>query len=98
MDLNSAPRALPLGRVRTDWPGLLPHRPHGLSDDIVAERFEALIIQSLLRSARAARLGDDGLGSGGETVRDLQDRQRAEAIARAAPLGVARLLAREAAR
>ena len=98
MDLNPAPRALPLPRVRTDWPGTAAARAPQRPEAAVARQFEALIVESLLRSARAAKLGDDGLGASGDTVHDLQDRQRAEAIARAAPLGVARLLAREAAR
>lgn len=60
-----------------------------------AQRFEALIIERLLASARAARLGDDGLGddAGAARTRELTDRLRAEAIARAAPLGLARALA-----
>ncbi len=84
-------------RIRSDWPGISLKRPvpRPASDAKVAEQFETLIAATLLRSARAANLGDDGLGTGGDTVRDMVDRQRAEAIARAAPLGVARLLARD---
>jgi Rod binding domain-containing protein len=59
----------------------------------VAEQFEALIAVSLLRAARAADLGDDGLGASAGPLRDLIDTHRAQAIARAAPLGVAQLLA-----
>lgn len=85
---------MPLNRIRGGWPGTA--RPRDTSQDAaVARQFEALIVQSLLKSARAAKLGDDGLGETGDTVRDMQDRQRAEAIASAAPLGIARLLARQ---
>jgi len=66
-------------------------------DADVAHKFETLIAETLLRSARAANLGDDGLGETGGNIRDMVDHARAEAIARAAPMGVARLLAREAA-
>jgi Rod binding domain-containing protein len=59
----------------------------------VAHQFEALIAVTLLRAARAADLGDDGLGTTAGPIRDMIDTQRADAIARAAPLGVARLLA-----
>jgi Rod binding domain-containing protein len=58
----------------------------------VAAQFEALIVRSLLQAARAARLGDDGLGATGDNVRDMADAVRADAIARSAPLGVAKLL------
>ncbi len=91
MELAVAPR------IRADWPGPAAAAPTK-QDVAVARQFEALIVQSLLKSARAAKLGDDGLGDTGDTVRDLQDRQRAEAIAAAAPLGIARLLAAERAR
>ncbi|GGE02182.1 hypothetical protein GCM10011529_05740 [Polymorphobacter glacialis] len=67
-------------------------------DAEIALKFETLIAETLLRSARAAQLGDDGLGASGGQVRDMIDHSRAEAIARAAPLGVARLLAAERAR
>ena len=92
--MQSAPaqQSLPLTRVRSDWPGP-PRLRDTTGEAAVARQFEALIVQTLLRSARGAKLGDDGLGATGNTVRDLQDRQRAEAIAAAAPLGVANLLA-----
>jgi len=61
----------------------------------VAHKFETLIAATLLRAARATSLGDDGLGTSGGPVRDLVDQHRAEAIARAAPLGVADLLTRQ---
>ena len=59
----------------------------------VAQQFEALFVGQMLKSARAAALADDPLlGSGGATFRDFQDEQRAQALAAAAPLGVAKLL------
>jgi hypothetical protein len=82
-------RAGPAPRV--PWPG----PPRGLDPALarVAEQFEVMIAERLLNAARAAPLGDDLLGSGGSIVRDQIDHARAEAIARAAPIGIARLLA-----
>ncbi len=83
--------------VRPPAAGLPLHRApaRGSTDAETARRFEALIIERLLATARAARLGDDGLGSdaGAGRTRELTDRIRAEAIARAAPLGLAATLA-----
>ena len=85
---------LPLDRTRQGWPGnAARHDPDTAKNAEIARRFETMIAQTLLRSARAASLGDDGLGPGGANIRDMVDNSRAEAIARAAPLGVARLLA-----
>lgn len=104
MELAPVPRALttPLQRpaglplVRNGWPGPAPARATDAAKQAeVARQFERLIAQTLLRSARAAQLGDDGLGQSGGHIRDMVDQQRAEAIARAAPLGIARLLAAE---
>ncbi len=72
-----------------------PNSSNPANDAEIARKFETLIAETLLRSARAASLGDDGLGETGGNIRDMVDHQRAEVIARAAPLGVARLLARE---
>lgn len=94
-------------RVRPDWPGAAAAPRPSVDTAAVAQRFEALIAESLLKSARAAGLGDDGLGEdnisgsgggSGDHVRAMIDHARAEAIARAAPLGIARLLAAEDAR
>ena len=95
MDL--APRPLPLPRIRSDWLLAPARTPAGdaANQADVARQFETLIAETLLRSARAASLGDDGMGPGGDNVRAMIDHARAEAIARAAPLGVARLLAKE---
>ncbi|WP_156256690.1 rod-binding protein [Sandarakinorhabdus oryzae] len=59
--------------------------------------FEALLVTRLLKTARAAKLGDDLLGNN-DQVRDMLDDQRGRAIAQAAPLGLAQLLSREAAK
>nr|WP_310523643.1 hypothetical protein [Polymorphobacter sp.] len=82
---------------RQNWPGTTPTKPNPNETEI-ARKFETLIAETLLRSARAAALGDDGLGQSGANIRDMVDHQRAEAIARAAPLGVGRLLAAESAK
>jgi len=111
MDLAPRAPALQLPRVRADWP-LAPPQPRAADRDAdVARQFETIIAETLLRSARAAALGDDGLGdsampgggatglsAGADGIRDMIDHARAEAIARAAPMGVARLLAAEAQR
>jgi Rod binding domain-containing protein len=57
--------------------------------------FEAMLVTRLLKSARAAKLGDDLLGSN-DQVRDMIDDQRGRAIAQAAPLGLASLIAKGA--
>ncbi|OYZ16933.1 MAG: hypothetical protein B7Y35_03240 [Sphingomonadales bacterium 28-64-96] len=57
--------------------------------------FEALLVTRLLKTARAAKLGDDMLGNN-DQIRDMIDDQRGRAIAQDAPLGLAQLLAKEA--
>ena len=59
------------------------------------QEFEALLVTRLLKTARAAKLGDDLMGSN-DQMRDMVDEQRGRAIAAAAPLGLAQLLAKEA--
>lgn len=81
------PAPAPLGRP---WPA--PARPLDPKLAQAAEQFEVMIAERLLKSARAARLGDDLLGGNSDIVRDQIDHARAEAIARAAPIGIARLL------
>lgn len=94
MDLHRAQTPMPLPRVREQWPGPAEAAANRSEarEAKVAEQFETLIARTLLHAARAAKLGDDGLGATGDSVRDMVDNARAEAIARAAPLGVARLL------
>lgn len=100
MDLAPRPTSLQLPRVRADWPLAAAKPRAGDRDAEVARQFETIIAETLLRTARAANLGDDGFGTsdlpGGDNVRAMVDHARAEAIARAAPMGVARLLAAEA--
>jgi Rod binding domain-containing protein len=57
--------------------------------------FEALFVTRLLKSARAARLGDDLMGNS-DQIKDLVDEQRGRLIATAAPLGLAQLIAKGA--
>jgi Rod binding domain-containing protein len=78
-------RGLPLGRAPDD--AKLAAR--------AGQDFEALLVTRLLKSARATPLGDDLMGSN-DQVRDLVDEQRGRIIAEAAPLGLARLIARGA--
>jgi len=59
--------------------------------------FEALLVTRLLKTARAAKLGDDLMGTN-DQIRDLIDETRARSLTAAAPLGLAQLLAREAKR
>lgn len=59
------------------------------------QEFEALLVTRLLKTARAAKLGDDLMGSN-DQIRDMVDEQRGRAFAAAAPLGLAQLLAKEA--
>ncbi len=97
--------------VRPEWPGnrmgpgtITTARPDDAAKTArIALQFETLIAETLLRSVRDANLGDAnlgdaGVGVGGDNIKAMIDHARAEAIARAAPIGIARLLAREAAR
>ncbi len=82
-------------------PALLPpgQRPvparEARERDQAAGEFEALLVTRLLKTARAAKLGDDLMG-GNAQVRDLIDEQQGRIIAGAAPLGLAQLLAKGA--
>lgn len=58
----------------------------------VAEAFEALVLQELLRSTRRASLATAIIGESSEW-RDLADRHLASVMAQGAPFGIARLLA-----
>ena len=58
----------------------------------VARDFEALFIGQLLHAAHAAKLADDPLAGNDTSFLDLGDRQLAQSLAAAAPLGVAKLL------
>ncbi len=63
--------------------------------DRAAGDFEALMVTRLLKTARAANLGDDLMG-GNDQLRDMIDEQQGRIIAGAAPLGLAQLLAKGA--
>lgn len=86
------PRALPSQRglplQRPDWPA---------ATKATATRFETMVLEQVLRHARNAGpgdhlAGDQMFGAGKELVEEQIDRHRAALIARAAPLGVVRLL------
>ena len=59
----------------------------------VAERFEALFIQQILKQARSAKLADDLLGSEAvDTYTSMLDQERAEKLASNVNLGIAEAL------
>ena len=59
----------------------------------VAERFEALFIQQILKQARSAKLADDLLGGKAvDTYTSLLDQERAEKLASNVNLGIAEAL------
>ncbi|WP_448577670.1 hypothetical protein [Thermaurantiacus sp.] len=77
-------------RIEAPSPAVAPPADRG-EVKAAAEAFEALVLQEILRSARTQGLSDSPLVAGGEW-RDLADRHLAEAMAKGAPLGLARLL------
>jgi Rod binding domain-containing protein len=102
------PQQRALALQRPGWPqdaAPLPlARANARQADIAAtaQRFEAMILEQLLSSTRKASLGGNNpltgnteLAAGQDIVHQQIDRTRAELIARAAPLGVARLLEHE---
>ena len=59
----------------------------------VAERFEALFIQQILKQARSAKLADDLLGGEAvDTYTSMLDQERAEKLASNVNLGIAEAL------
>ncbi len=59
----------------------------------VAERFEALFIQQILKQARSAKLADDLLGGEAvDTYTSMLDQERAEKLASSVNLGIAEAL------
>ncbi|WP_439534497.1 hypothetical protein [Polymorphobacter sp.] len=98
------PMPLPIQRElalqRPGWPMPLARVESQPDIDATARRFEAMIVEQLLASSRKASLAgsDNPLTGGGDLlagqdiVHEQIDRTRAELIARAAPLGIARLL------
>ena len=69
-------------------------RQENLSDlKQVAERFEALFIQQILKQARSAKLADDLLGGEAvDTYTSMLDQERAEKLASNVNLGIAEAL------
>lgn len=64
--------------------------------EAAARQFEALFTQQLLKSARAAQLGDDLMGgTGTEFYQDLFDQQMATQLSAGKGLGIADLLIRQ---
>lgn len=62
----------------------------------VARQFEALLMQQVLKSARAAGFGDDlAAGPGSETYKDLFDQQMAQQLSAGRGLGIAEVLVRQ---
>lgn len=62
----------------------------------VARQFEALLMQQVLKSARAANLGDDlAAGPGSDTYKDLFDQQMAQQLSAGRGLGIADVLVRQ---
>ena len=59
----------------------------------VAEQFEALFIQQILKQGRSAKLADDILGSeAGDTYTSMLDQERAQQLAKTVNLGIAEAL------
>ncbi|MDP3858420.1 MAG: flagellar assembly peptidoglycan hydrolase FlgJ [Stagnimonas sp.] len=62
----------------------------------VARQFEALLMQQVLKSARAASLGDDLAGGpGADTYKDMFDQQMAQQLSAGRGLGIADVLVRQ---
>ena len=69
----------------------IDNRPADLQ--AVAEQFEALFIQQLLKQARSAKLADDILGSeAGDTYIEMLDQERAKQLSAQMNLGIAEAL------
>lgn len=87
----------------TDFAGLnaLKAKAAGAPQDeatirAVARQFEALLMQQVLKSARAANLGDDlASGPGSDTYKDLFDQQMAQQLSAGRGLGIADVLVRQ---
>lgn len=87
--------ALPL--PRPGWPGA-PEPDKAAEAQKAGERFEAMIIQQLLKSARprTSLAGPTPLAAGQDVVHEQTERLRAEAMARSTPLGIGQTLIKEA--
>lgn len=71
-----------------------PHSPAAIA--AVSRQFEALLVQQMLQSANAVKLGPDLLGgTGGPLFESLFTQQVASTVSQGAGIGLASLLARE---
>lgn len=95
------PQQRGLALQRPGWPAKATppddHVHHHAQAGKAGQTFEAMILTQLLATSRKASLGealagDTPLTAGQGLIHEQTDRLRAEAIARAAPLGVARLI------
>lgn len=80
-----------LTRLRAD----LKQNPSRETAREVAQQFEALFIQTMLKSMRTASIGDSGLGSGGKQYRAMFDQQIALEMAQGQGMGLAPLIERQ---
>jgi flagellar protein FlgJ len=83
-----------LSTISPELTASLFQRQEKLSDlKQVAERFEALFIQQILKQARSAKLADDLLGGEAiDTYTSMLDQERAEKLASNVNLGIAEAL------
>ena len=64
--------------------------------EVVAEKFEALFVKTILSSARSAKLSDPVLNSEGQkTFNSMLDTEYADALAKHEALGIAEALVRQ---
>ena len=62
----------------------------------VAEQFEAIFIQTLLKQARQSKLADDILGSSaGDNYTEMLEQERAKSMAQNMNLGIAEALVKQ---
>ena len=72
----------------------IDNRPTDLRS--VAEQFEAMFIQQLLKQARSAKLADDILGSeASDTYTEMLDQERAKQLSSQMNLGIAEALIKQ---
>ena len=83
-----------LSTIRPELTASLFQKQQKLSDlKQVAERFEALFIQQILKQARSAKLAEDLLGGEAvDTYTSMLDQERAEKLASNVNLGIAEAL------
>ena len=70
--------------------------PAKTSNEEVAEQFEALLVNELMKSSRAAKLSDDLLNnSGAEPFLQMMDQEVAQTVSRHNNLGIAEAIVRQ---